>query len=115
MKTFLNDFMNVNRNLNEDVANNLKNQFYSSIERAHEALGNRAFRPQRAMNVAVFDAIMVAILESPNASASAIKTAYENLIADEVGFIRMSSESTSNEANVHGRINMAIEAIHAAT
>lgn len=114
MKTFLNSFMAANRHLDGGIANNLTHQFVETIDRAYAALGKRAFRPQRAMNVAVYDALMVAILECPYAEPEAIKTAYENLISDD-GFMRMSSDATSDESNVHGRIEMALEEINGAT
>jgi len=114
MKSFLNEFMKVNRKLGDGVASEMTNQFDKTIERAHAALGGRAFRPQRSMNVAVFDALMVAILERPDADSEAIRTAYSNLIKNEE-FMKMSSDATSDESNVHGRIDKAIEAIDAAT
>ncbi len=114
MKNFLNNFMGVNRHLNGEVANELSQQFLGTIDRAYGALGGRAFRPQRAMNVAVYDAIMIAIVSCPDAEPEHIKLAYDNLIADD-RFMRMSSDATSNEANVHGRIDMAIAEINAAT
>ena len=111
MKTFLNDFMGSYRYLNDKTAEQLTEQFVGTIARVHASLGSRAFRPQRAMNVAVYDAVMVAILECPNVESDSIRSAYERLIADD-GFIRMSSDATSDESNVHGRINMAIAEIN---
>ena len=112
MKTFLNDYMKANRYLAIDVANELKKQFGETVSRAHAALGGRTFRPQRAMNVAVYDAIMIAILECPSAVPNGIQSAYEYLISDG-SFMRMSSDATSDESNVHGRIEMAIEKLNA--
>lgn len=114
MKSFLNEFMKANRKLEDDVASELTEQFDNTIGRAHAALGGRAFRPQRSMNVAVFDALMVAILNCSDAGSEAISTAYSNLIRDE-GFMKMCSDATSDESNVHGRIDKAIKAIDAAT
>lgn len=114
MKSFLNGFMSANRYLGDSVAADLSRQFLDTIDRAYVALGNRAFRPQRAMNVAVYDAMMVSIMECPGAGPKAIKTAYENLILDD-GFMKMSSDATSDESNVHGRIDMAVAEINAAS
>ena len=114
MKAFLNNFMSANRYLKEEVSEKLRKQFVVTVDRAYTALGSRAFRPQRAMNVAVYDAMMVAILECPQAEKDNIQKAYERLIADD-GFMRMSSDSTSDESNVHGRIEMAIKEINATT
>lgn len=114
MKTFLNSFMAANRHLNDNVSKELSRQFVETIDRAYGALGGRAFRPQRAMNVAVFDALMVAIEACPQAEPESIKSAYENLINND-GFMRMSSDATSDESNVHGRIEMAIAELNATT
>ncbi len=114
MKVFLNNFMGEYRLLEEVKEASLTQQFVQTINRAHEALGGRAFRPQRAMNVAVFDATMVAILENPEADCKNIESAYGSLVAN-VEFMRMCSDATSDESNVHGRIDMAIAEIHAST
>ncbi|MDO6458814.1 DUF262 domain-containing protein [Celeribacter halophilus] len=111
IKTFLNSFMASNRYLDNRLEDVFSRQFVETIHRAHAALGKRAFRPQRAMNVAVYDAFMIAILECPFASSNAIKNSYEKLISDDA-FMRMSSDATSDEANIHGRINMTIEEIN---
>lgn len=113
MKAFLNSFMGANRHLDEEVAEEFTRQFVETIDRAYAALGGRAFRPQRAMNVAVYDAVTVAILECPNVAPGRIKAAYDKLVKDE-GFMRMCSDATSDESNVHGRIEMAISEINAA-
>lgn len=113
MKSFLNDFMGANRYIEEEKEEEFRKKFSKTIERAYDALGARAFRPQRSMNVAVFDAVMVAISECTDADSDAIKSGYEALIKNE-GFLKLSSEATSNEPSVHGRIEMAIEAINAA-
>lgn len=113
MKTFLNNYMGANRYLDEEAAEELAGQFVDTISRAYAALGGRAFRPQRAMNVAVYDAVMVAIAECPSTGSEGVREAYEGLIENEL-FMQMSSDATSDEANVHGRIDMAIEEINAA-
>lgn len=112
MKIFLNKYMNKNRSLNKESEKQLSAQFVHTINRAHDALGNRAFRPQRNMNIAVFDAIMIGILESTNATPIEIKTAYHNLIQKEE-FMNLCGKATSDETNVANRINMAIEEINA--
>jgi len=112
MKGFLNDFMSINRNKNEGELNNFKSIFVNAIERCHEALGKQAFRITRSMNVAFFDALMVAVAENPDASPHAIKRASEELSADD-DFIRWISESTSNKNSVLGRITKAKEVLYA--
>ena len=114
MKAFLNQYMQTNRKLNSCLQETLTQQFVGTVDRVHASLGSKPFRPQRAMNVAVFDAVMVAILECPDACPDRILTAYQGLIADE-NFMNMSSDATTNEANVHGRIELAKKSINAAS
>lgn len=114
MKAFLNNFMGDNRHAEDGRLSTFATSFETTIARAKAALGSRAFRPQRSMNVAVFDAIMVAINECQGANKEAISDAYSGLVQNE-DFMNLSSEATSNDSNVHGRINMAIEAINAAS
>ena len=113
MKAFLNNFMSTHRNADKDQLAGFDKTFSQTIERAHNALGKKAFRLHRSMNVAVFDAVMVAINTCSEADSDAIKQAYRSLKKDK-DFRNFSSESTSSVANVHGRIKRAIEAINAA-
>lgn len=108
MKGFLNEFMRVNREIDVRRQDDFSSSFSTTIQRAHEALGEKAFRPIRIMNVAVFDAVMVAIAARPDHNAGQIADAYNRLIHNE-DFMRLSTESTSNESNVFGRIKKAIQ------
>jgi len=114
MKNFLNDFMSENRNKTEGELREYENVFFETIERGYSALGKRAFRFSRAMNVAFFDALMVAISENPNATADAISMASRQLEGDQE-FLQLISGGTSNETNVIGRIAKAKEVLDAAS
>lgn len=113
MKGFLNTFMASNRNKPEDELGEFISVFSSAIERSYKALGKQAFRLTRSMNVAFFDALMVAISENPDADADAIAAASKAL-ADDDSFIQLAGEATSNESNVLGRIEKAKEVLDAA-
>ena len=112
MKGFLNDFMKEYREIGDEKANEWRELFKRTISRAYNALGKSAFRPQRPMNVAVFDAIMVAISMCPSADEKTINRSYRKLISNEQ-FMKMSSDGTSDESNVHGRIDMSVNEINA--
>jgi hypothetical protein len=112
MKGFLNTYMNKVRNVAGADAQSLEKCFLSTISRAHEALGKQAFRPARSMNVAFFDALMVAISEAPGATEAEIKAASVELIKNE-DFMTLTSEATSNEPNVLGRIQLAKDVLNA--
>lgn len=106
MKGFLNDFMATNRNASAQVLDEYRNCFDGTIRRVYEALGKQAFRISRSMNVAFFDALMVAIADNPEATLTAIKEASEKLMQDDE-FLQLASEATSNESNVLGRLARA--------
>jgi len=61
MKAFLNTFMGKNRHLTRIPKSEIADTFISTIEVGHSAIGNRAFRLARALNAAVFDAVMVGV------------------------------------------------------
>lgn len=114
MKGFLNKYMSKIRYVQGNDADYLQNCFTETINRVHSALGKSAFRPARSMNVAFFDALMVAISEAPDATNSEIVATHSNLIENEE-FLTLTSEATSNESNVLGRIHLAKEVLNAAT
>ncbi|SHI47506.1 Protein of unknown function DUF262 [Palleronia salina] len=110
MATFLNDFMNEYRNPSDQVVETHGALFEDSIGRARAAFGERAFRPQRTFNIAVFDSMMLGIARNPQASAAQIASAYEGLL-ENGDFRQAISEATSDENSVERRINLACEYI----
>ena len=113
MKGFLNDFMALHRRDSEEDLAGYHKCFEDTIRRIYEALGKQAFRISRSMNVAFFDALMVAVSDNSEAGHEAIKNASDQLSQDDE-FIRLTSESTSNESNVLGRLARAKEVLDAA-
>lgn len=59
LKEFLNRYIARNQKLQVQTANDLKDLFDTTIGFINLALGNQAFRPERAFNAAVFDSVMV--------------------------------------------------------
>lgn len=114
MKGFLNDFMAKHRNMTDVELQKYQSCFENAICRSFEALGKQAFRLSHSMNVAFYDALMVAISDSPNASLEAIKAASAKL-SEDTDFIQLISESTSNETSVTGRLAKAKEVLDAAS
>ena len=72
MKEFLNKFMARNRDLTKYSGESLNALFRQSISTIYKAVGKRAFRPSRAINIAVFDAVMVGITHRLQMGNSAI-------------------------------------------
>lgn len=87
--------------------------FSNTMSQIRDVLGNKAFRPERNFNAAVFDAISVGLAKRmakvPGITASALKAAYRSLLADE-DFIEATSRSTADKAFVDKRLRLAEEA-----
>jgi len=113
LKGFMNDFMGANRYLRIHSADILTRTFVPTIEVIHRALGDRAFRPKRALNAALFDAITVALARrldrGPVKNATLIRERYDGLLVDEA-FVASIETGTTHEDNVVRRITKATEA-----
>lgn len=113
MKEFLNKYMGENRELVKDSEEVLCKKFTVTIDFIHEVFGTRAFRPKKALNVAVFDAIMVAIAKRIDkgeiTNKAAFRKRYKALLVDN-SFLEACSRATTDKANVNKRILLATEA-----
>ena len=113
MKEFLNKFMARNRDLSKYSGETLKSLFTQSISIIYKAIGRRAFRPSRAINIAVFDAVMVGItrrLQNGNTpSLDGVRSSYELLLANQE-FLEVTQHSTGHQTNVKSRLDLATSA-----
>lgn len=113
IKSFLNLYMGSNRNLDLNSKEELTNLFDNTIDIVYRSIGGKAFRPVKAINVAVFDAVMVGIAtrlsETEIEDLCAVKEKYENLLTKQE-FIESYKTGTSDEKVVQSRIHLAIEA-----
>lgn len=114
MKEFMNEFMGSNRHLQKIHEADLRAAFEPTVSLIRDALGRRAFRPERALNAAVFDAVMIATTEllrhHPKTTPETFKKRYERLLQDQE-FLSATKAGTSDEANVSTRIKRAREII----
>ncbi len=112
MREFLNIFSIHNRALNNTKKMRYSNLFNSTIELINDVLGESAFRPERALNAAVYDSVMVGIarrLEKGEiVKKENVKNKYEDLLKD-LSYQKSISQATSNETNVRDRINKSVE------
>ena len=112
MKEFMNKFMDSNRYLKIISENEIRCVFEPTISLINKALGQMAFRPERAINAAVFDAVMVAtadlIKKHPQTTSISYKRRYERLLEDNE-FLSATEKSTADEAMVNKRIERAIK------
>ena len=111
IKGFMNDFMDSNSNLEKYSREQLKQLFESTTSNVLEKIGSRAFRPTRAFNAALFDAVMVGVgrrLEKGEIRDKMKSEFHKLLERDE--FKTAIGYRTSDVDRVNTRIRMASEA-----
>ena len=110
MKEFLNRFMAANRGASESNVARFESEFSTAIEIIDATIGKDAFKYERQINAAVFDAVMVGVarrLTSGKITNHArLITQYRELLGNEQ-FRESTMRATSNEQSVMKRIKMA--------
>jgi Protein of unknown function DUF262 len=111
MNEFLNTFMAKHRDLDEGRQTEFASVFEAAVQAAHGSLGDRAFRPERSLNAAVYDAVMVGLAKRLKdrpvpPEAEKIRDAYDRLLADDE-FQQAFRKATSDEESVKTRIRLA--------
>lgn len=112
MKRFLNDFSESHRDWSEGAGPPFPTQFRGAVRAVSEAIGRPAFRPERALNVAVADAVLCGVahrMETARApDAAAWVCAWEELkrrlTADD-----LVSGGTTHADRVKRRVSLARE------
>ncbi len=109
MKAFLNKFMSTNRDFELHSEPELRKLFESTISTVLRNIGLRAFKPQNAVNAALFDAVMVGIARRlrTRPSLSCVNDEYE-LLRNDAEFQKLISEATSDVDTVKARLQIAI-------
>jgi hypothetical protein len=118
MRRFLNRFSDDNANLGKVDKMRLQNLFISAIQLINAALGKQAFRPERQLNAAVYDAVMVGVANRIASKSSPpdlkkIQTSYDALLKSE-DFRSSYMRSTADGEQVSKRIDLAIKAFASA-
>ena len=112
MTAFLNSYMGVNRYLRRQTDQDLRSAFIPTIQLVADAVGERAFRPRRALNAAVFDAVMVGLAKRLARAAvvdrAGVVAGYEQLLATQ-SFIDATEKSTTDAESVKARLNLSTE------
>ncbi|MGV3458620.1 DUF262 domain-containing protein [Sphingomonas sp.] len=113
MKHFLNDYMKEKRNLSDAQLRELGEVFIRTVGFVARSLGARAFRPDRSLNTAVFDAVASALAHrlagKTEPAHDRAFLAYNELLRNDrfvEGYIR----STADEENVKKRMEEATKA-----
>jgi hypothetical protein len=113
MKEFLNRFMAHYRDLTRSEASSFAPTFKETVALVRSALGDKAFKPKRAVNAALCDAIMVGVArrlqQSSVTDPAKVKEAYEVLLKNNE-FQAAISSSTTNDSSVSERLRLATEA-----
>jgi len=116
MKEFINEYFRRNRDLRDQSREQLTSLFSRTITVIQEAVGDRAFRPERALNAAVYDAVMVGVgrrLEGGDVSdMDALKTAYDRLLVN-TEFVDAYTRATADVESVRKRVELATSAFAA--
>lgn len=116
LKTFLNDYLSAHRDTPLSATDGVGQLFIEAIHAIDVTVGKAAFRPERALNVAFVDSIVVGLMRrlsggAPIASEQ-LRSAYEELAGDSE-FVSATNVRTSDEDNVILRLNKATAAFAA--
>ena len=113
MVSFLNEFMGHNKKISGETASLMRNSFVTTIDLILNSVGDRAFRPVRALNAAVFDAVMVGtakrLRDGAIAELKMYKDAYDRLLSNKE-FLDACGRGTASEERVRARLRLASEA-----
>ncbi|MBI5604277.1 MAG: DUF262 domain-containing protein [Deltaproteobacteria bacterium] len=113
MKEFLNTFMGSNKMLQKVSRKSLTEAFLPTVRLIAATLSQRAFRPERALNAAVLDSVMVGIARRLQRSSikdeKKIIPVYESLLGAKE-YMSAVRAGTSDEPNVTLRIDKAVKA-----
>lgn len=113
MKEFLNKYMGKNRDSNGEK---LRATFVDTIDVIRRCLGDRAFKPRRQINAAVFDAVMVGVARrlerGPIKGDEAIAASYAALLKNR-RFVEATETGTADEESVSRRLELATSAFSA--
>ena len=113
MKGFLNDFAYKHRYGNKESLGKFSSLFKNTIDAVYQTFGEKAFRPERALNAAVYDSVMVGIAKRLQRVSikdiESLRTKYYKLLKDRK-YITAISYGTSNAKSVKSRCTKAIDA-----
>ena len=117
LSEFLTQFVGKNRNPQDDFLKGAACIFTRTMDAFVCALGRGIFRPERALNAAVFDSMSVGLARKIDSSGcpprpEETKLAYQELLQD-ADYIESVSRSTADEQSVTRRMKRAAECFSA--
>lgn len=113
LKTFLNDYLGDHRDMTVTADDGLGGLFIEAIRAIEGAIGKRAFRPERALNVAFADSVIVGVMRRLATGAlfgdGEIESAYKALVEDG-DYVSATTVRTSDDEYVNLRLDKATAA-----
>lgn len=117
MEEFLSKFAQKNRHVTGKRLTEPLSLFRKSMDCILRAVGERAFRPERNFNAAVFDSVAYGIAQrlakGKAGTRASIKKAYKRLLTDK-RYLKAISRSTADKAFVQRRLRKAAKAFASA-
>jgi hypothetical protein len=106
--------MATNRNLQKQPENELRDIFYKTTNTIVQDIGSNAFRPKRAVNVAVVDSLMTGIakrllVKGDINDKHMLKRHFDELMQN-ADYMAAVETGTAQEANVRKRVTLAEQA-----
>lgn len=105
MLTYLNNQMKINKEFRSERASKFKSRF-SEVTKLIVSVIDKPFRPKRVINVAMLEAVMIALLENESITAQDLANKYDELSSDQ-GFTDSLRGATTDTAVLHKRIRDA--------
>jgi hypothetical protein len=116
MSVFLDDYLEDKKDCPESELSSLQHRFVEALTLLGESVGDKVFRPQNALNAAVFDAIMVGCAlrldRGGIKNKKSVQSTYESLLKDE-DFKRCYERATADDESVKNRMRLSIDAFAA--
>ena len=112
MKTFLNNYMNANKEMTEVTCKALAEVFKNATTVVLESIGAKAFKPVSSFNAAVFDAILIGVArrlnKGPIGDPVSLAQAYKEVLAN-TDFQQWTSRSTADDETVKKRLQKSTD------
>ena len=116
MKSFLNDFMNQNKNIAETTKDEWQFLFTQTVEKVYSIFGDMAFKRinvdssrENSINRAIMDVLLLSVTPYPlsvlQSRAQLIKTSFESLVKEDVNFRNSIQIATSDTKVLNYRLS----------
>jgi len=109
MKDFITGFMEQKKNINKEEAEDFSFEFSAVVKKLNNEVGSGVFRIKSGINIALFDAIVVALSSVGVKKIKKLSEKISQLKMDKA-FLEAVEKSTTDADRVQSRIKIAIEA-----